>query len=291
MAYFGGQNQKALLISIRGQFGSGKTLLARNLIHELASEPDVVGRQKVKSQLICSSSDTQRYYNFLGTWRSALKQLLTLVSQRENRSRIAVIADLIRREGIQRFAKYAEMLCRLFGLEFEQLESDLNIKCEQVRELRSQSFFIEADNFPETDKNEMIAFCLAFLKQSFDSDEPFVIFFDKVQYASESGIKLIEQAQSECKNVVFVVLQSTNFHGQVLGSKLMSSLSYDEVIDVAEMNPHSLSELLVSYSEDYQNSFKEEARLMTEIKEPKTTIKKESDCQDWLTRLERDWQL
>ena len=111
-------NQKALLISIRGQFGSGKTLLARNLIHELVNEPEVVGRQKVKNQFFCSSSDTKRFYNFLGTWRSALKQLLTHLSQREGRSRLAVVADLIRDEGVKRFAKYAEMLCRVFALEF-----------------------------------------------------------------------------------------------------------------------------------------------------------------------------
>ena len=71
----------------------------------------------------------------------------------------------------------------------------------------------------------------------------------------------------------------------------MSSLSFDEVIDVAELNSKALGELLLSYSQDYQACFYEEARLMTEIKEPKTTIKNKDDCDDWYTRLEKDWQL
>lgn len=56
--------------------------------------------------------------------------------------------------------------------------------------------------------------------------------------------------------------------GQITGPKIEETLDFDEVIEIAELNANSLHQILLSHSEDYQTSYFEELRLMTEIKDP-----------------------
>lgn len=84
-----------MLIQIKGEIGSGKTLFARQLIESLTGHADFKQMMRYKNQLFCSSLNPESQYSFLNIWRPIFTQLVTYYCKRENVRREQVVLLLL----------------------------------------------------------------------------------------------------------------------------------------------------------------------------------------------------
>jgi hypothetical protein len=63
------------------------------------------------------------------------------------------------------------------------------------------------------------------------------------------------------------------------------------VIELPRIGPEALQDVLAYYALKYQGSYTSEMQKMTEIVDPKTSIKNQEDSDKWKQTLTDKWQL
>jgi len=134
-----------------------------------------------------------------------------------------------------------------------------------------------------------------------DSLPPMVVILDTAQYMDASSWQLYEAIRDDCFRICLILLLQTDdadelrVHPEaqkefesVWNSKNMEDLRQ---VDMPTLDEKDLRELLVENANRYQESFKEEVRMMTHIVDMTKTIKTEKMGKQWTEILYKKWQL
>lgn len=135
-----------------------------------------------------------------------------------------------------------------------------------------------------------------------------ILIFDNTSLMDNESWCLLMRVFQSCQNLVIICLADIDFKGNPVlpsfektgFSSNKSNVSMDlpyyqneipvvqifmdnlHVYDIPPLSGGELRHMLIEMAPEYQSSYKEEVRLMTEIKNPAKTIKSKEKCDEWV---------
>ena len=122
-----------------------------------------------------------------------------------------------------------------------------------------------------------------------------MVVLDNAHMMDPASWDLYEAIRDGCYRIVVILLLQTDYNDGVkihsscrdTFERVWQSSNMDEnrVIELPNLNTKSLEEMLINNAKQYQNSYMNEVRKMTEIINPSNTIKNPEESKMWRQKL------
>ena len=133
---------------------------------------------------------------------------------------------------------------------------------------------------------------------------PVIFVLDNAHLMDVASWQLYEALSDDCRRICIILLMQTDDQDNLkigltgkddkqIFETIWGDDSMEEmrVVDLPRLDPTALHNILAGYALKYQSSHMSEVQKMTEIVDPKTTIKNKPDSDAWRQRLVDKWQL